>query len=96
MGEMRETLVDATEVFQTHFEEKKLPVLQITKFDMIGDTSDTTQVDVLEIKYDKAYDIRELDDDNDDILSQNFYCVVRVEGMEGTWATQYFLPEPED
>ena len=54
------------------------------------------QVDVLEIKYDKAYDIRELDDDSDDILSQNFYCVVRVEGIEGTWATQYFLPEPED
>ena len=54
------------------------------------------QVDVLEIKYDKAYDIRELDDDTDDILSQNFYCVVRVEGIEGTWATQYFLPEPED
>ncbi|CAH3111111.1 unnamed protein product [Pocillopora meandrina] len=96
MGEMRETLVDVTEAFQAHFEEKKLPVLQITKFDMIGDTNDTTQVDVLEIKYDKAYGIRELDDDSDDILSQNFYCVVRVEGIEGTWATQYFLPEPED
>lgn len=44
MGEMRETLVDVSEAFQTHFEEKKLPVLQVTKFDMIGDTNDTTQV----------------------------------------------------
>lgn len=44
MGEMRETLVDVTEAFQTHFDEKKLPVLQVTKFDMIGDTKDTTQV----------------------------------------------------
>lgn len=44
MGEMRETLVDVTEAFQAHFEEKKLPVLHITKFDMIGDTNDTTQV----------------------------------------------------
>ena len=44
MGEMRETLVDVSEAFQTHFDEKKLPVLQVTKFDMIGDTKDTTQV----------------------------------------------------
>lgn len=44
MGEMRETLVDVTEAFQTQFEEKRLPVLQVTKFDMIGDTKDTTQV----------------------------------------------------
>ena len=44
MGEMRETLVDVSEAFSTHFEEKKLPVLHITKFDMIGDTEETTQV----------------------------------------------------
>lgn len=44
MGEMRETLVDVTEAFQTQFEEKRLPVLQVTKFDMIGDAKDTTQV----------------------------------------------------
>lgn len=54
------------------------------------------KIDVLEVKYDKAYDVREIDDESDDILSQNFYSVVRVEGIEGTWATQYFLPEPED
>lgn len=96
MGEMRETLVDVTEAFQTQFEEKRVPVLQITKFDMIGDTKDTTQIDVLEVKYDKAYDIREIDHESDDILSQNFYCIVRVDGIDGTWATQYFEPEPED
>ena len=44
MGEMRETLVDVSEAFSTYFEEKKLPVLHITKFDMIGDTEETTQV----------------------------------------------------
>ena len=44
MGEMRETLVDVSEAFSTHFEEKKLPVLHVTKFDMIGDTEETTQV----------------------------------------------------
>lgn len=44
MGEMRETLVDVTEAFQTQFEEKRLPVLQVTKFDMIGDAKNTTQV----------------------------------------------------
>lgn len=51
------------------------------------------QIDVLEVKYDKAYDIRELDEDNEDILSQNYYSVVRVDGIDGTWASQYFLPE---
>lgn len=93
MGEMRETLVDVSEAFSTYFEEKKLPVLHITKFDMIGDTEETTQIDVLEVKYDKAYDVRELDDESEDILSQNFYSVVRVDGIDGTWASQYFLPE---
>ena len=47
MGDMRETLVDVSEAFSTRFEEKKLPVLQVTKFDMIGETNDTTQVRVL-------------------------------------------------
>lgn len=93
MGDMRETLVDVSEAFSTRFEEKKLPVLQVTKFDMIGETNDTTQIDVMEVKYDKAYDVRELDEESEDILSQNFYSVIRVDGINGTWATQYFLPE---
>lgn len=49
MGEMREKLVDVSEAFSTRFEEKKLPVLQVTKFDMIGETEETTQVWVLNI-----------------------------------------------
>lgn len=93
MGDMRETLVDVSEAFSTRFEEKKLPVLQVTKFDMIGETNDTTQIDVMEVKYDKAYDVRELDEESEDILSQNFYSVIRVDGINGTWASQYFLPE---
>ena len=44
MGEMRETLADISEAFTTHFEEKKLPVLHITKYDTIGDVKDTIQV----------------------------------------------------
>lgn len=44
MGDMRETLVDVSEAFSKHFEEEKLPVLHITKFDMIGETEGTTQV----------------------------------------------------
>lgn len=53
MGEMRETLVDVTEAFQTQFEEKRVPVLQITKFDMIGDTKDTTQVGKYIVQWNK-------------------------------------------
>lgn len=44
MGDMRETLVDVSEAFSKHFDEEKLPVLHITKFDMIGETEGTTQV----------------------------------------------------
>lgn len=47
MGQMRETLVDVNEAFSARFEEKKLPVLQVMKFDMIGETNETTQVRVL-------------------------------------------------
>lgn len=47
----------------------------------------------MEVKYDKAYDVRELDEESEDILSQNFYSVIRVDGINGTWASQYFLPE---
>ncbi|XP_068681155.1 uncharacterized protein [Montipora capricornis] len=97
MGEMRETLVDISEMFSTRFEEKKLPVLQVTKHDVIhGGSEEKTQIDVLEVKYDKAYDVRELDEEdeeNEDILSQNFYSVIRVDGIDGTWASQYFRPE---
>ncbi|CAH3111248.1 unnamed protein product [Porites lobata] len=93
MGDMRETLVDVSEAFSKHFDEEKLPVLHITKFDMIGETEGTTQIDVLEVKYDKSYDARQLDEPSEDILSQDFYSVVRVDGIDGTWASQYFLPE---
>jgi len=55
------------------------------------------QIDVLEAKYDKAYSIREKDKDSedDDNLAHDLYCLVRVDGSDKTWATQYFMPEED-
>lgn len=42
--EMSETIGDITEAFSSHYENKKLPVLQITKFDVIEETNEIYQV----------------------------------------------------
>ena len=49
---------------------------------------------MLEAKFDKAYDRRESDekDENSD-FSEKFYSIVKVEGIDKTWATPYFMPE---
>ncbi|XP_031552467.1 nucleolin-like [Actinia tenebrosa] len=94
--EMSETIGDITEAFSSHYENKKLPVLQVTKFDVIEETNEIYQIDVLEAKYDKAYSIRVKEQDTDNTnLAHDLYCLVRVDGTKKTWATQYFMPEED-
>ena len=42
--EMSECVEDIGESFYSHFEAKKIPVLQVTKFDIIEETSEIYQV----------------------------------------------------
>ncbi|KXJ09368.1 nucleolin [Exaiptasia diaphana] len=95
--EMSETVGDITEAFFNHYESKKLPVLQITKFDVIEERDEIYQIDVLEAEYNKAYAIREKEKDSDDSnLAHSLHCLVRVAGKDGkTWSTQYFKPEDD-
>lgn len=95
--EMSETVGDITEAFSNHYENNKLPVLQVTKFDVIEERDEIYQIDVLEAKYDKAYSIREKEEESDESnLAHSLYCLIRVDGKEKTWATQYFMPEEEE
>ncbi|XP_001623650.2 nucleolin [Nematostella vectensis] len=91
--EMSETVGEISEAFFTHFENKKLPVLQITKYDVIEERPEVFQIDVLEAKYDKAYDIRQAKDESN--LANDFHCLVRVDEINKTWATQYFMPDED-
>jgi len=97
--EMSECVEDIGEAFYGHFEAKKIPVLQITKFDVIEETPGIYQIDVLEAKYEKAYDIREAGENDKESASENlsrdFYCLVKVDGIEKLWATRYFMPEED-
>ena len=43
-GEMRETLEDINEAFYNVFESKKIPVLQVLKFDVIEESDEIYQV----------------------------------------------------
>lgn len=57
------------------------------------------QIDVLEAKYEKAYDVREAVENDSESASENlsrdFYCLVKVDGIEKIWATRYFMPEED-
>jgi len=55
------------------------------------------QIDVLEVKYDKTYAVREQENEDDDSnLAHSLHCLVRVDGKDNVWATQYFMPEDDD
>lgn len=98
--EMLETLGEVRGAFCGPFDEGDIPVLKVKKFDVIQDTPELLQIDVTEVDFNEdPLPKKETDEDeeneNPDILDE-FYAIVRVVGMAKTWATQEFMPDPDE
>lgn len=98
--EMLETLGEVRGAFCGPFDEGDIPILKVKKFDIIQDTPELLQIDVTEVDFNEdPLSKKEMDEDeeneNPDVLDE-FYAIVRVDGMDKMWATQEFMPDPDE